>query len=504
MYPLLFSITILIMAFALKYLSPVYALDKPDHRKHHLKPTSQIGGLVIGIIFLTVCYVLGLLPVWFMVGGIVSIILGAIDDNFSVSWYFKLMVQLLLMAFLSYIFWERFQFISFYGYTFPMSQLILLIIFSIWFVGIYNAVNLIDGLDGLAAGFVLIISISGIFYGSDVLSQMNLILAVILIAYILFNQRPGKVFMGDAGSLFLGFYVAVLPLLYMDMFQTNINVLPMTPFIILATFLIADTSRVFFTRILTGKNPMTADTIHFHHLVLKNSGSYLITLFIIFFVTTISCIFAVKSLSDEFGQLGIIIHLSLLFLFILTPPVPTYVKSISKAVKSFHYWQKNVLKKKPFWARTVFIGTMLFLQVLFMINSWELIKKANWQLALAIILVSIFIYLNRKDKIVISTLQIFISLIIIELGWNEHFSLIIQILTILLLIALAVFSIQRKNGTEFFHYSALDLLIVFISFGVISLTTIGMPLNLWLILMVLSTWYSIGFIFRRTIFSTYK
>ena len=144
-----------------------------------------------------------------------------------------------------------------------------------------------DGLDGLASGFMLMLCLSAAFLGSGSFSQVNLLLAVLLLVFLVYNQRPAKVFMGDAGSLFLGFYVAVLPLLYQDLGVPTSSTLNITPFLILVFFLVADTTRVFFTRLLSGKSPMAADTIHLHHLVIQRSGSYLVTLSMIFFVIMI-------------------------------------------------------------------------------------------------------------------------------------------------------------------------------------------------------------------------
>ena len=77
-----------------------------------------------------------------------------------------------------------------------------------------------------------------------------------------------------------------------------------TSFVILFSFIIADTLRVFFTRIISGKSPMTADTIHFHHLVLKGSGSYLVTLSMIFLVTLIFTPIFLKTFNSVLIKLG--------------------------------------------------------------------------------------------------------------------------------------------------------------------------------------------------------
>ena len=113
---------------------------------------SQIGGLVFGPLLLFIAWWSGLAPQWYLIGGGVSILLGTVDDNRHVPWQIKFTVQLALAAYLSIIFWGHFEAITFYNLSFSVSQIGLLVIFLFWFIGIYNAVNLLDGLDGLAGG----------------------------------------------------------------------------------------------------------------------------------------------------------------------------------------------------------------------------------------------------------------------------------------------------------------------------------------------------------------
>jgi UDP-GlcNAc:undecaprenyl-phosphate GlcNAc-1-phosphate transferase len=192
----------------------------------------QIGGLIFGPLLLFIAWWSGLVPQWYIVGGGVSIILGTIDDNCNVPWQIKFTIQLALVAYISMLFWGRFEAITFYNLLFTVSQIGLLFIFLFWFIGIYNAVNLLDGLDGLAGGFMLLLCLGLGLSGSGPFAILNLILAVILLGFLVFNQRPAKIFMGDAGSLFLGFHTAALPLLFLGN-TSAISSLNMTPFVLL-------------------------------------------------------------------------------------------------------------------------------------------------------------------------------------------------------------------------------------------------------------------------------
>jgi len=499
--PLVFIMSVFVFWGMKAVLGNSYALDQPGARKIHVQPIPQIGGLAFGSIFLIGGYFFSWLPLWFIIGSLASLILGAFDDNFNVSWKLKLVVQLSLVAYLSFVFWDRFQFISFYNYTFEIGPLPLVSIFILWFVGIYNSVNLIDGLDGLAGGFIILLTLSLSFIGGGLFLYLNIFLATILISYLIFNQRPSKMFMGDSGSLFLGFYVASLPLLYMDLVQKDENILMITPFIILVTFLVADTTRVFFTRIASGKSPMTADTIHFHHLIIKNSGSYILTLSSIFLITSISGIIAIISYNfSHFSTNGIILNFAFLFLFVLTPPAPTYVKFLTKLIKPIYNWQKHSDFNTPLKWRTILLAILFFMLFLSILSSIDLNILWNFQFLISLILLMVFIWYNFSNEMIIPTLQIFICLLIIDFGLSINYGLISQVLTVFLLITILVFTFQKINGSEIIRWSALDVLITIFSVSGIFLSFFGLGLNVWMFLIIISLWISLGIIMRRIAF----
>ena len=116
---LLFSVSVIITHIVFQLIGKSYALDHPDTRKHHGDSIPQIGGLVFGLLLLLITWWLGLAPDWYLLGGLISILLGAADDIRHVPWQVKLMVQLFLAAYIASIFWGSFDFITFYNYSFP-------------------------------------------------------------------------------------------------------------------------------------------------------------------------------------------------------------------------------------------------------------------------------------------------------------------------------------------------------------------------------------------------
>ena len=501
LYPdiLFFSISLLITFFIYKIFGKKYAIDQPGIRKPHNIPTTQIGGIIFGPLLVIIGYYLELLPLWYILGGIISILLGAADDLFHVRWYFKLIIQLLLSTFIAYSFWGKFNVIIFYDFDIYVSQLILLFIFIIWFIGIYNAVNLLDGLDGLAGGFLFILSVGLSITQIGVFSTYNGIFAIIILSFLIFNQRPSKLFMGDAGSLFLGFHVAVLPLLYSESIHLSRS-LSITPFILLSSYLIADTTRVFFTRILDKKSPMTADTIHFHHLIYQQSGSYLASIGSIYFITLFSLLISILSFNSTLTSNIMIIHLAVLLIFILTPPVQTYVPLFTKGIKPFYSWQKKRKKVEPFIPRTIFMITLLLLLLLSIFTNSNLNILIDYHHGIAAFSIALFAIINRKDIITMYVIQVSIILIFLEISWNKDIIMFSKLFTSLIFVSYFIFSIERRKGCSISSFSSLDLLVILINLGGIILSNVDSSFSFWFFLIIISLWFSIRFILGRTIY----
>jgi UDP-N-acetylmuramyl pentapeptide phosphotransferase/UDP-N-acetylglucosamine-1-phosphate transferase len=256
--------------------------DKPDSRKEHSIPTPTLGGIAImaGMIIS--------LAFWFPFSLSIEIItsflsiallfaMGITDDIKDLSAKYKFIVEVAL-AFLIALSGIR---ITSFGGLFglneiPVSAQYTFTIFAI--VGITNAFNLIDGIDGLAGGlsFMSLVTL-GIFLtisGDKSFALISFTLAGGVLAFLYFNMNPAKIFMGDTGSLVLGFIIAILctRLIQINSLQVQPS-LRNTPLFALGIVLIPvfDAMRVFALRIWKGQSPFDADRTHIHHL-LTNSG----------------------------------------------------------------------------------------------------------------------------------------------------------------------------------------------------------------------------------------
>ncbi len=256
--------------------------DLPNDRKLHRSPIPTMGGIAIVAGMMTALFLW--LPfdnsnaqVCFFLSVTVLFALGILDDLKDLSAKYKLIVQIGLASLIALSGIRITSFDGLFGlHELPLTAQYTFTVLAI--VGITNAFNLIDGIDGLAGGlgFMSLVTL-GIFLtlsGEAYWALIAFALAGGILAFLYFNFNPARIFMGDTGSLMLGFVLALLGIRLMQANLLAANpVLPHAPVFVLGIVLIPvfDTLRVFSIRIWQGKSPFTPDKSHIHHL-LTNSG----------------------------------------------------------------------------------------------------------------------------------------------------------------------------------------------------------------------------------------
>ena len=246
-------------------------VDKPGVRKVHTKPIPRIGGIAMLLgVLLAAIIVIPLDPrdVWFLISAVVLAIFGALDDRFDLDYRLKLLGQLLAVFIVVLAGGTQIYSITLDdGLTLPPWLSLPLTVFFL--VGITNAINLADGLDGLAGGTTLLclgalamLAHSG---GQIVEAALALAFAGAVLGFLRFNTFPASVFMGDAGSQVLGFAVGVLSLRATQ--GGNSAVSAATPVLLLA-LPILDTLSVMVQRVSEGRSPFSPDKNHIHHKLL--------------------------------------------------------------------------------------------------------------------------------------------------------------------------------------------------------------------------------------------
>jgi len=261
------------LTFPVKRLAIKFnVVDFPNYRKIHTKVTPRLGGLAIflgaalGLLYLQPEHI-HLLEI--SLGAIVIVLTGMLDDRYSIRPVIKLSGQLIAASFLlsSGLIIERI--------TLPFIGVVELGVFSVlitvlWVVGITNAINLIDGLDGLATG-VSTIALSSMFVMALIdLQIFAAYLAIVMIGanlgFLYHNYYPAKIYMGDTGSNFLGYMIAVISML--GLFKNIALFSFIIPVIILAVP-IFDTLFAIIRRASNKQKIMKPDNKHIHYQLLR-------------------------------------------------------------------------------------------------------------------------------------------------------------------------------------------------------------------------------------------
>ena len=272
---------VFIVPFVIAFSKKEGLVDIPNERKIHKKPVSRIGGVAIWtstmltflFMILLSCYPYGKLLSGVLLGGSLMFLLGLIDDIYNLDAKFKLLLQILITTMVYFL---GVQFDTIFNPLNP-GELIHLNVWAsypltiLWVVGISNAVNFIDGVDGLAGSVITINAITLAFIAlavtppNPISALIAFILAGAMMAFLTFNFNPAKIFMGDSGALFSGFMLASISITGIMKCATLAILLP---FIVLAVPII-DITYSSLRRIFKGKSPFVADAEHIHHKLLK-------------------------------------------------------------------------------------------------------------------------------------------------------------------------------------------------------------------------------------------
>lgn len=251
----------------------VGAVDVPkDGRRMHDHPIPRMGGLAIflGFLLSTLVFVPLSTPLrGMLLGGIIIVVLGIIDDIHALPAMPKFIVQI-VAALIAVLHGNVIEVLSNPNIFSEDPYWVLgpwaIPISVIWIVAITNAVNLIDGLDGLACGVSTISSMTLLVIALIVGESQTPVLVAALVGsclgFLPYNLNPAKIFMGDTGSTFLGFALGVISIQGLFKLYTIISFV--VPFLMLG-LPIFDTCFAFIRRIAHGQSPMHADRSHVHH-----------------------------------------------------------------------------------------------------------------------------------------------------------------------------------------------------------------------------------------------
>lgn len=286
----------IVMAFALTGSAFLTALvrklaiiDMPNERSSHTQPTPRGGG--VGLVAMTV---FGLLcsqfiwhlttwrGLWFYLGGIALLAaISWLDDIRTVSAKIRFLVHFLAAGIVvaKWGYWETFT-LPFWGdIQLGWGGLLLTLV---WIVGLTNAYNFMDGIDGIAGGQALVAGIGwalvGWMLGDKFVFAMGGLLAASTLGFLFYNWSPAKIFMGDVGSTFLGFSFAVIPLIAAQSAPQGHRYIPWIGFLFIWPF-VADTGFTLLRRIRNGENILQAHRSHlYQRMVIAGYSHQLVSL----------------------------------------------------------------------------------------------------------------------------------------------------------------------------------------------------------------------------------
>ena len=274
-------------------------LDQPDARKVHSVPTPRLGGVAIFLSFLFTSIVF--IPIdscsrGLLAGGLIIFATGLADDLVGISAKQKFVGEVAACATALLI--GRHYLINL-GDLFGFGEIILspwlgipFTVFAV--VGVINAVNLIDGLDGLAGGVSVIALSAFLIFGLLMQDPIAVLLSAGLLGAILgflkYNFYPARIFMGDTGSLTVGFLLGFLAVHITQHPQASVS--PVLPLLVLG-LPIADTVRVMGQRLLRGESPFAPDRSHVHHNFMNLGFEHRFTVLILYGITTFWVVVAV-------------------------------------------------------------------------------------------------------------------------------------------------------------------------------------------------------------------
>ncbi|SHF76633.1 glycosyltransferase family 4 protein [Ornithinibacillus halophilus] len=280
-----------LLTYPIKKLSVKFGVvDFPNYRKIHTKVTPRLGGLAIFLGALIGSFYLQPshehLPEIFF-GAVTILITGILDDKYNIRPVIKLTGQIIAASFLisGGLIIEQIT-LPIIGVV-PLGFLSVLIT-VLWIVGITNAINLIDGLDGLATG-VSTIALTSLLIMAIIDSQLLVAyLCIVLIGsnlgFLYHNFYPAKIYMGDTGSNFLGFMIAVVSIL--GLFK-NVAIFSFVLPVIVLAVPIFDTMFSIIRRLIKRENIMMADKKHIHYQIFSAGFSHRKTVLVLYAISAV-------------------------------------------------------------------------------------------------------------------------------------------------------------------------------------------------------------------------
>lgn len=322
-----FVLALILTPLAIWLAPKIGAMDIPkDERRVHSKPIPRFGGMAIFIgvlastlIFIMPAFIPGKSIEGILIGGALIYLFGVLDDLKDINPIIKLAGQV-VCACIVYASGVRLDFINDFlgGNDLIFGNVAAFLVTVVWIVGITNAINLVDGLDGLATGIAAIASLciayAGFIHGHYVAATAMLAVAGGALGFLPYNFHPAKIFMGDGGSQFLGFCLATFSLIQPVKSATVVAVA--IPALVLG-LPIFDTAFAILRRLIKRKSIVVADKEHLHHRIMRAGFGQRRSVMIMYCISGIMGVVAVEYSRGLFVECLGLLAIAVMLLYVL-------------------------------------------------------------------------------------------------------------------------------------------------------------------------------------------
>ena len=482
--------------------------DMPSPRKIHKSPVPRVGGIAIVIasvipVFIWLNISVGLMGI--LLGMALLFVLGIIDDIKNLNYKIKFLIQItaILLVF-GFGFIDTSQ--AYYVSQSLLPTVLLAGIYLLFILGVTNAVNLADGLDGLAGGEVLLsFSVIGLLaYESSNITVLTIVLAVMgaVFGFLRFNTYPARIFMGDTGSLFLGF---TLGLLSVALTYSEATAYAKTLPLLLVGLPVFDTLMVIIVRLAKRQSPFTADRNHLHHRLLDNGLKHYQSVLVIYVMQGIFVLSA-YFMRYQLDTTVVLAFIGISSIALIIGWIPWQWLLEAKLLSHFnHMVLSNVQHFAGRFNTVLFAIASLCIVVYAILAAWVPISISNDIVlllsAVAIMGILFLLFLGNKpcnwlERVaihVLIVLSIYMGVTIGGQDWQYHnYVQAILITTCFILIVLMLLNQTKQK----FSGSPLDFLLVVIAFFVPNLP--GSPISdtglSYLALKLIALFYCVEFI----------
>jgi len=273
-----FLISVILCYLLIKYISN-FARSENTQKRLNDSNILPLGGVAMAISFFISVRLLGEADpeiVNISIFALAISLLGVLDDFFNLNWKLKLFFQLIFVSLPIYILGQKINLEIFLGIDF--GGLVNFIFTIFWVITLMNSINFIDNMDGFAAincSFIcLAITVLSFVFNQNYLADISFVLFASIFGFILFNYPPAKIYMGDSGSLFIGFVFGFISILFNWNPTSDIQLYnSIAPVFLFFTIPILDFLTVFYHRIKNNISPTTGGTDHISHRLLKKGLS---------------------------------------------------------------------------------------------------------------------------------------------------------------------------------------------------------------------------------------